>query len=504
MINKEDEIRIRKKIGQVIFCGFTGYQISENLKNLIDKYYLGNIIFFTRNYQNPKQMKQLNKDIYSLIENKTGYIPLTAIDQEGGNVTRMMNDVTFPPSPMSCSQSHIDSACFEIGKIIGKDMIMLGLNLNLAPCLDINSKDPYYANIRHYSSDPDEVCKYTHDFIKGLSYYGVLSCLKHFPGAGEDVVDTHFNASILTRSIKEIEEHELIPFKYNIDSPCIMTTHTIFKAIDDLPSTLSSKVIKGYLRDKMNYQGIVITDALEMKAIDDYYGAVKASLMALNAGADMILCCHDYQVKVDTFEYLYDCVINGSLKESTLDEKIERIAKYKNKLRPYLNKYFYNEEEYQVSIAANDFSYQVVKASFQLIKGRMPTLKNNTLLIAPELYAINGAEDVFDDRSLPQALNANFKNDVIVLDNKESTKNKILNALDKYDSVIAFSYNVNIDKVNVDIINEVNNRKNTFIISLKGMMDINLYDNLRNYAVLYEYSPNSIKVLIELLKRPID
>ena len=169
-----------------------------------------------------------------------------------------------------------------------------------------------------------------------------------------------------------------------------------------------------------------------------------------------------------------------------------------------MDKYFYNEEEYQVSKAANDFSYQVVKASFQLIKGKMPTLKTNTLFLAPELYAINGAEDVFDDRSLPQALNANFKNDVIVLDNKESTKNKILNALDKYDSVIAFSYNVNIDKVNVDIINEVNNRKNTFIISLKGMMDINLYDDLRNYAVLYEYSPNSIKVLIELLKRSID
>ncbi len=504
MLNKTKEIRIRKKIGQVIFCGFNGYEINDNLKKLIDEYYLGNVIYFTRNYQNPHQMKKLNQKLYKLIEEKTGFIPFTAIDQEGGNVTRMMNDVTFPPSPLSCAKSNIKDACFNVGKMIGRDMIMLGLNLNLAPCLDINSQNPYYANIRHYSSSVDEVCKYTNDFIKGLSSYGVLSCLKHFPGAGEDIVDTHFNASILNRSLEEIEKHELVPFKYNIKSPCIMTTHTIFKSIDDLPSTLSSKVIKGYLRNKMQYSGIVITDALEMKAIDDYFGAVNGALLALNAGADMILCCHDYQIQIDTFNYLYQAVLNGDLKESDLDEKIKRIKKYKNELSPFLNQYFYNENEYKIDENANELSYEIVKKSFSIIKGNIIKVSNKTLFLAPELSAINGAEDVFDNRSLPKALRTNFKNDVIVLDNQENTKNKILNSLDKYDSVIAFSYNVNIDKINVDIINEVNNKKNTFIISLKGMMDVNLYDDLKNYAVLYEYTPNSIKVLIELLKRSID
>ena len=499
MENKE--IRIKKKIGQVVCCGFFGTTLTEELKELIEKYYVGNIIYFTRNYENPNQMLGLNKEIYQEIISYTGLLPFTAIDQEGGNVTRMMNGVTFPPSPMSTAVTHVKDACYLTGRMIGLDMISLGLNLNLAPCLDINNKNPFFSNIRHYSDQPEEVATRTADFIRGVSEFGVLSCLKHFPGCGEDVVDTHFDASILNRTVEEIENHELIPFIHNIDTPCIMTTHTIFKALDDVPSTLSHKVITDYLRNKLHYQGVVITDALEMNAIANYYGAVEASLISLKAGADMILCCHDRNIQIKTLDYLYQAVLDNKLLESELDEKIERIKKQKERLVPYLEKYFYHNTAYQPNEENNQLAYEIVKNSYQLLYGEKPTLTKKTLFLAPELYAINGAEDVFDNRSLPMSLKSSFDNDVIVLDNKIETEEHILNNLKNYDQVIAFSYNVNIDKINQGIINKVNNQIKTYIISLKGKMDIELYDNLINYSVLYEYTPNSIKTIIEMLKK---
>lgn len=497
----KDEIRIRKKIGQVVCCGFFGTTLNDNLREMINKYYIGNIIYFSRNYENPVQMLKLNKDLYQLIEEKTGFIPLTAIDQEGGNVTRLMNGVTFPPSPLTSSLTKVSDAPYNVGKIIGRDMISLGLNLNLAPCLDINSLDPFYQSIRCYGTDPDTVTKATKEFINGVNEYGVLSCLKHFPGSGEGKVDTHFNMSLIERSVEELENRELIPFINNITAPAIMTTHTIFKALDNNPATLSYKVITEYLKNKLNYQGIVITDALEMNAIKDYFGSVEASLLALNAGADMILCCHDRDIQIKTMEYLYNAVINGDLLESSLDEKIERIKKQKDKLIPYLNKYFYNLDKYEVDLNNNKLSYEIVKNSFNHLLGSLPKVNDKALFLAPELYAINGAEDVFDERSLPKSLRQSFKNDVIVLDDKEETFNKLKEVLNNYENVIAFSYNVNINKINTKIINYVNNNIDTNIISFKGLMDINLYDDLKNYSVLYEYTPNSIKTIIEILKK---
>lgn len=496
----QDEIRIRKKIGQVVCCGFFGTTLNDNLREMINKYYIGNIIYFSRNYENPLQMLKLNQELYDLIEEKTGFIPITAIDQEGGNVTRLMNGVTFPPSPLTSSLTKVDNAPYKVGKIIGRDMISLGLNLNLAPCLDINSLDPFYQNIRCYGTDPDTVTKATKEFIDGVNEYGVLSCLKHFPGSGEGKVDTHFNMCLIERSVEELESRELIPFINNINAPAIMTTHTIFKALDNNPATLSHKVITDYLRNKLHYEGIVITDALEMNAIKDYFGSVEASLLALNAGADMILCCHDRDIQIKTMEYLYNAVINGDLLESSLDEKIERIKRQKDKLIPYLNKYFYNLDKYEVDLNNNKLSYEIVKNSFNHFKGSLPKVNDKTLFLAPELYAINGAEDVFDERSLPKSLRQSFNNDVIVLDDKEETFNKIKGVLNNYENVIAFSYNVNINKINTKIINYVNNNIDTNIISFKGLMDINLYDDLKNYSVLYEYTPNSIKTIIEILK----
>lgn len=186
------DLTLKEKIGQLIVVGFGTKEYDNQINHMVDNYSCGNAILFARNYSDPKQMKKLCKDIHENIYKKTGVVPFIAIDQEGGMVTRMMSGVTFAPSQMSCSASSVNDAAYLSGKMLSRDMIRLGLNLDLAPCLEVNPNlsNPM-VNIRSYSSNPVTAGNMAKRFIKGLSEYGVLGCTKHFPGCGEADADDH-------------------------------------------------------------------------------------------------------------------------------------------------------------------------------------------------------------------------------------------------------------------------------------------------------------------------
>ena len=165
-----------------------------------------------------KRMDKYEKEI-----DEIGALPFICIDQEGGFVTRLTNDVTIVPSPMSSSSSSYPNASYECGKILGNDMIKLGINFDLAPCLEVNRNlEDYLSNVRCYSSNVDKISTYVKMFKKGLLENGVLSCLKHFPGEGRAQVDSHLDLPIVDISLDMLFQEELIPFISNLDSPSII------------------------------------------------------------------------------------------------------------------------------------------------------------------------------------------------------------------------------------------------------------------------------------------
>ena len=283
-IKPVEEMTIEELVGQVIMVGLPYTYLDEEYKEFIKDYSIGNFILFARNYDNTKQMKSFMKELYEYTNDITGSFPLVSIDQEGGMVVRLFKDVTFPASPLTTSATSIDDAPYKTGYIIGKDMLSLGINLNLAPCLEINEDllNPL-VNVRGYGQTKEFVLKQAKGFVKGIQDSGALSCIKHFPGAGSSTKDSHLELPIIDDSKEDLLNYNMYPFVNLTESDALMTSHCLYKSFDELPSTLSHVLLTDVLRKQIGFNGLIISDGMEMKAISDVYGIGKGSVMALNA-----------------------------------------------------------------------------------------------------------------------------------------------------------------------------------------------------------------------------
>ncbi len=495
------EMTLKEKLGQLILPGFHSTTYDEHIKTLIEDYHVGNVILFTRNFDNAKQVRELTTKIHKEVIKHTGNIPFIAIDQEGGLVTRMMKDVTFAPGPMTASAS-IDDATYFTGKMLAEDMIRLGMNLNLAPSLDVNNNpNNPVINVRSYSDDPEVVARLGSRFIKGSSEFGVLACAKHFPGHGDCEVDSHLGLPTINYDLDRIHKVEMYPFIKNIDVPAIMSAHIMFPAYDTVPATLSKKILTDVLRKEIGYQGLILTDCLEMKAIADMYGTANGALMAVLAGADICDISHTLEYQIKALELLEEAVVDGRLPMEVLDDKVERILAHKAKTLPYLEKYFYNKEM-KFSEENNKLAQDIVDNSLTKVIGEDAVITPNTLVIAPVAVAKTIIEDEFDDRNLAKVLKKEFSNlDVRELINSDEFKNQVKSELNLFDNIIIFSYNAATNPKQVEFINSVlEKHNNVTVISLKGPMDYHKYYNLKNYLCLYEYTPNAIRTVTKYLK----
>ncbi len=497
------EMTLKEKLGQLILPGFHSTTYDEQIKTLIEDYHVGNVILFTRNFSSASQIRELTKKIHEEVYKSTGHIPFIAIDQEGGLVTRMMKDVTFAPGPMTCSAAGND-ASYYAGRMLACDMIRLGMNLNLAPSLDTNNNpNNPVINVRSYSDDPKVVAKLGKRFIEGSLEYGVLACAKHFPGHGDCEVDSHLGLPTINYDSERIHEIEMHPFKENINVPAIMSAHILFPAYDTYPATLSKKILKGILREELGFKGLILTDCLEMKAIQDQYGTAEGACMAVLAGADICDISHTLEFQIKALKLLEEAVLDGRLPMAELDEKVARILKFKEQTLPYLEQYFYNHEM-EYSEENKQLAKEIVNRSLTKVIGSDVVLTPNTMVIAPRAIARTIIEDEFDDRNLAKVLKKEFKElDVYELEETIEFQNKIdLLAIDK-DQIIIFSYNAVTSPKQVAFINHLLEKYNVTVISLKGPMDFNKYLNLKNYLCLYEYTPNSIQTVVAYFKGEI-
>jgi len=501
MINKKlEDLTLKEKIGQLVIFGIPSTVYEEDAKLIVEKEKCGNILLFTRNYKNASQLKKLNMDLTNHIYDSCGVVPFIAIDQEGGSVTRLMNDVTFPPSAMSCGATHMKDAAYYSGKMIGRDMMMLGLNLDFAPCFDVNTNLlNFMINTRSFSSNPLTAGAMSKDFIRGLSEYGVLACGKHFPGCDNKTTDAHLELPIVSASKEYMHQTGLVPFKLNIDVPCIMTTHSLFQAYDNVPATLSKNVITGLLRNELNYQGLITTDGLEMKAIADHFGMRKAAVMAIQAGCDFVLVCHDLDIELEVIDELYKAALDGRITIEEIDEHVKRILAYKNKMLSSFEKYFYNDSKYEVSKENNEMAQRIVDESITFVLGSEPVFSKDSLILTPKAVVSCEVEDVFYERNLEKALKREFPSYQI----KELNYEEDIN-VKEYQNIIIFSYDCAFNKKQLDYINHLLSLSdNVYVLSLKGPTDQQFFKNLKNYMVLYEYTPNSIRTIISYMKQQI-
>lgn len=318
-----------EKVGQLLVAGIEGTQAGEDGLQAVQDYQVGGVILFGRNVESAEQLASLTNELKALNGDNT---PLfLCVDQEGGRVDRMPPEV----DDLSSAYDYIAGGGdpLERGKVLSAQCAAFGFNLDFSTCLDIwSNPDNAVIGDRSYGSDPDTVTRAGLAVNEGLSQGGVIPVVKHFPGHGDTSTDSHVDLPVVDKTVEELEEFELIPFQAAIEAgtPCVMVAHILMTQIDpDLPASLSPKVVTGLLRQEMGFDGVVCTDDLTMGAISNTYGMGEAAVMAVEAGCDLLLVCHEADNLTAAREALLAAVDSGRITMERLDESVCRILSLK-------------------------------------------------------------------------------------------------------------------------------------------------------------------------------
>jgi len=303
-----NDMTTEQKVTQLLMPDFRSWQgddgeeedftaMNEEVEKVINEYDFGGVILFAENVQETEQTARLTYDLQeAALKNNGGNghsIPLLlTIDQEGGSVYRLGTGTALPGN-MALGATRNPKHAKTVGEIIGRELSSLGINTNLAPVMDVNNNpNNPVIGLRSFSSNPELVAEMGAAMNEGFNEYNVAGAAKHFPGHGDTDTDSHLGLPEVDKSLEELRSTELLPFQKAVDEnfDMIMTAHMMFPQLDsEHPATLSHDILTGLLREDMGYEGIIITDAMNMEAITEEYGEIDATKQAIYAGVDIVL-----------------------------------------------------------------------------------------------------------------------------------------------------------------------------------------------------------------------
>lgn len=342
---------LEEKIGQMTMVGFYGSEPTEEIQRLLQDTYAGNVILFaySDNVVTPEQTARLNNGLQELAEDTRLGLPLLiSTDQEGGVVARMTTGATELPGNMALAASRKTSGARDAAALTANELRAVGINMNLAPVVDVNVNPANpVIGVRSYAEDPTLVSQFGNAAIRGYQKNGVVATAKHFPGHGDTDVDSHLGLPVIEKSRKELERVEFVPFQQAIKAgtDAIMTAHIHVPALDDtpdLPATLSKPILTDLLRGEMKYKGLIITDAMDMEGVADYFGGVEeAAVKAVDAGVDIVLLTPAIPIEeqIGVMESIAEAVRTGEIPEKRIDESVTRILKVKKKYGLFHDRY---------------------------------------------------------------------------------------------------------------------------------------------------------------------
>jgi beta-N-acetylhexosaminidase len=333
-----DISEITQKVGRFFIGGMPGPELDANTIALIKNCHLGGIILFKRNIEDPIQLARLCRDIQRVSMENSGIPLFLAVDQEGGRVARLEEPFTkFPGNAAIGEGPDPESSALEFASTTAREMSLVGLNMNMAPVLDVAhpGMDAHLLG-RSFSDNPLRVARLGKIVINTLQQAGIMAVGKHFPGLGKSDRDPHLHLPTIRATLEEMKSIHLPPFTGAIEAnvSALMSSHAVYTALDPgVPATLSRKIMTELLRDKMGFGGLIISDDLEMGAIDKERGLPEGAADAFEAGIDLLLICRDQSLLLESIEHVRNKVLRGEISYERLNESLERIAACK---RQYL------------------------------------------------------------------------------------------------------------------------------------------------------------------------
>jgi len=453
-----DAMTLEEKVGQLLVCHFHGEMANEEARLLIQKHHMGSVIYFgwANGLQSPKAVLDLSNSLQQLAAQNRLAIPLfIMIDQEGGMITRLKHGFTIFPGNLALGESQQPKFAKQAAEIMGQELKAVGINLNLAPVVDINNEplNPVIG-LRSFGSSPTQVTIFGKEVLEGYHQAKIITTLKHFPGHGNVTVDSHLDLPVLNASKEELEKIELIPFRELANqTDMIMTAHLLVPALDSVHcATLSPAILQGLLRQSVGFQGAIISDSMVMEGLLKQSPSVEeASIQALEAGCDLLILggrqpvnevMHELSAVQmgDVHQAIVQAVKQGRLSEERINQSVARILKLKHTYHLSTQALQPTQAFANIGSASHQqVAQQIAHAAVKVVQNHLDAPINlkdkKVLLIAPQELSKEIKQTPF-----PQ-LNEQTTSLFFIYDQISPLETEqLLDAAEKVDLVIVFAY----------------------------------------------------------------
>ncbi|WP_150466332.1 glycoside hydrolase family 3 protein [Francisella sp. SYW-9] len=528
---------IRKKLGQLIMMDFRYWdensdnkpipfiKTNQTINNLFKDYNLSGFILFKENIETNEQVISLLRDIQSNIATPLFF----AIDQEGGRVNRIKQG-TSGCGNMALAATNNPKNAYTMAKIIGDELYNLGINVNFAPVIDVNSnKNNPIIGVRSYSDNPETIIEYAKSTIDGYHDAKIIDCVKHFPGHGDTSSDSHLGSVSVNKSLAELEKTELLPFQKLVNKyTMVMSAHISIPALDNathksistgqeigIPATLSHNIITKFLKEKMDFKGLVVSDAMDMKAIATHFGCIEATKLAILAGIDIVLMPvrvwleNDIYKLEKLFKSLESEYSNNVEFALAVDNAYSKVLEFKQKHNldnSYIYKLSQDEQVKKANLIVNskehqEISLKVAKQSTTIVKnlGIIPYQledKQTILIIDSDRQRLLEFYEILEQITYSQRLDI----DIIAKHIDDELEISIHNS----DLVLLISESLKKYSQRYSTLTSVAPNKTINIAALTPY-DIGYIDNVKNYVCIYgatsvdqtNYTITSLKINIQ-------
>lgn len=396
---------LEDKVAQMLLIGFNGLTLesSPELPVMIGRYHVGGLVLLEANARDPQQLSTLTTQLQALARSSGAGIPLfLSLNHEGGIVVRITRGVTEFPGNMAVAATGNPDNAYIAAALAAQELRVLGLNMNLAPVLDINDEplNPVIG-VRSFGADADWVTECGRLTVQGFQDYGIIAVAKHFPGHGGVATDSHIALPVLDASLDALWAHELKPFAVAVDNHVggIMTAHILVPQVDTngLPATFSPVILKDLLRQEMGYDGVIMTDSLGMAGASGGQSQAEAAVLAVKAGADMLVSTTPMSAHIAIWEALMAAVREGELSESQIDRSVLRILRLK-----YAYGLFDATQPVDLSLVGTEAfqatADQIARASVTLVRGSgasFPLAGPRLLVISPDQLPLTNSGSSF-------------------------------------------------------------------------------------------------------------
>lgn len=521
MVN-HSSLTLEQKIGQIMMFGYLTPELPEHLEKWIKDYHIGNVILFGRNVTTlPETHERMQTLQQWALEGGQPAPLLISTDQENGVVTRLKEGSTAFPGAMTLGATWNPEYAEQIFAATGAELLSAGINMNLAPIIDVNNnpQNPVIG-VRSFGEDVNLVTEMGRKSVRGLEQSGVVAVVKHFPGHGDTHADSHLTLPTIPHDIERLKEVELAPFRACITDgvPVVMIAHIHFPAFDNSgqPATVSRPIVTGLLKEELGFDGLVMTDCMEMNAVSQTLGSGEAAVQAINAGVDLILVSHELHYQEEVYQRVLQACQTGEISSERLNEAVSKVLELKEKYLDWQS----SAKEKPVAFDAvqhEELSTKVLSQAITLVRNEeqliplVPERHSEVAVIMPAIVGLTLAEDEHEpQQGLAPALRnhlAQVKSLVVQVEMSEEEQQRVLRVVEDIETVIMCTYNAQLYSSQVHLIKLLEDSgKKLIVISLRNPYDLTLFPDVKTYIAAYEFKDLAMSVLAEILvgvKKPV-